>query len=124
MTATKVNVAFHTIPVTSVTSDNETTPVSIATAAPISAVIPISSPFGYQMTNVNVARKIITASSVMMNILLLKYDHRYRGTDYVLTGLKEEMCHLIFDDSMCRWFLYLPFYPSQFPLQQVPSCGG
>ena len=50
ITATKVKVAFQTIPVTSSTSEKLTTPVIIAITAPINAVIPISRPLGCHMT--------------------------------------------------------------------------
>ncbi len=65
ITATKVKVAFQTIPVTSNTSERLTTPVMIATTAPIKAVIPISKPFGCQITKVKVKRKITIAKIVI-----------------------------------------------------------
>ena len=50
MTATNVKVAFQTISVTSTMSDQPTTPVISAKTAPTTAVIPISSPLGCQIT--------------------------------------------------------------------------
>lgn len=58
ITATNVKVAFQTIPVTSNTSEKLTTPVMIATTAPIKAVIPISKPFGCHITKIKVKEKL------------------------------------------------------------------
>ena len=54
--ATNVSVAFHTILVTSITSDHPTTPVRSATTAPITAVIEISNPLGCHY-KINVSTK-------------------------------------------------------------------
>ena len=77
MTATNVKVAFQTIPVTSKTSEKLTTPVMIATTAPIKAVIPISRPLGCQMTKNKVIRKIIIAKVVIISIHLISYFYRH-----------------------------------------------
>ncbi|MNN75677.1 hypothetical protein D3C81_1919950 [compost metagenome] len=60
--ATKANVAFHTILVTSATSVKLTTPVNKARAAPPIADHPIPSPFGCQITNNKVSKKIAIAT--------------------------------------------------------------
>ncbi len=72
ITATKVKVAFQTIPVTSITSEKLTTPVIIATTAPIKAVIPISKPFGCHITKSKVKRKI-TIANIVINTHLVSY---------------------------------------------------
>ena len=64
MTATKVAVAFHTMPHTVGTSLRWTTPVARATAAPPRALNPIPSPRGCQITSVKVAAKMIRASNM------------------------------------------------------------
>ena len=45
----------------------------IATTAPIKAVIPISKPFGCQITKVKVKRKITIAKVVIINIHLISH---------------------------------------------------
>lgn len=77
ITATNVKVAFQTIPVTSNTLEELTTPVMIATTAPIKAVIPISKPFGCQITKVKVKRKITIAKVVIINIHLISHFYIY-----------------------------------------------
>ncbi len=77
ITATNVKVAFQTIPVTSNTLEKLTTPVMIATTAPIKAVIPISKPFGCQITKVKVKRKITIAKVVIINIHLISHFYIY-----------------------------------------------
>ncbi|MNZ91802.1 hypothetical protein D3C78_1107970 [compost metagenome] len=62
MIATKANVAFHTILVTSATSVKLTTPVNKASAAPPIAGHPIPSPFGCQITKNKVSKKINIAT--------------------------------------------------------------
>ena len=79
ITATKVKVAFQTIPVTSSTSEKLTTPVIIATTAPINAVIPISRPLGCHITKINVNIKIVIANIVIVNIHLSLQFHIYMG---------------------------------------------
>ena len=71
--ATNVSVAFHTILVTSITSDHPTTPVRSATTAPITAVIEISNPLGCQITKINVSTKMVMAkksSSIITTFML------------------------------------------------------
>ena len=75
ITATKVKVAFQTIPVTSSTSEKLTTPVIIAITAPINAVIPISRPLGCHITKINVNIKIVIANIVIVNIHLSTVSH-------------------------------------------------
>ena len=70
ITATKVRVAFQTIPVTSSTSEKLTTPVTIATTAPTRAVIPISKSFGCHITKIKVKRKITIAKTINSNHLI------------------------------------------------------
>ena len=60
--ATNANVAFHTIFVTSITSLNPTTPTNKAIIAPPHADHPIDNPFGCQITNTKVIKKISDAS--------------------------------------------------------------
>ena len=79
ITATKVNVAFQTMPVTSITSERLTTPVIMAIIAPINAVIPISNPLGCQMIKINVNRKIVIANIVIVNTHLSLQFHIYMG---------------------------------------------
>lgn len=62
ISATKVKVASQTMPQTTPTSARPTTPVPSATAAPASALQPMPSPLGCQITRVRVARKIVSAS--------------------------------------------------------------
>src|SRR5699024_12729374 len=62
--------ALPILPVTSNTSERLTTPVMIATTAPIKAVIPISKPFGCQITKVKVKRKITIAKIVINSHLI------------------------------------------------------
>lgn len=69
MTATKVNVAFHTIPVTSRTSWTSTTPVMKANTAPPQADQPIDKFFGCQITSISVSRKITAAKIVEDNFI-------------------------------------------------------
>ncbi len=64
MIATKVAVAFQTIPHTVGISPSETTPASSATAAPPNALQPIPSPLGCQMTSAIVTTKMVSASSI------------------------------------------------------------
>src|SRR5699024_10340696 len=59
--ATNANVAFQTIPVTSITSLNPTTPTNKATIAPPHADHPIDNPFGCQITKIRVIKKISDA---------------------------------------------------------------
>src|SRR5699024_1356767 len=77
ITATKVRVAFQTIPVTSTTSGNDTTPVIIARIAPNIAVTPISNPLGCQITKDNDNTKIRIANTVMIHTHLFVYFHIY-----------------------------------------------
>src|SRR5699024_3753615 len=77
ITATNVNVAFHTIDVTSSTSEKLTTPVIIAMMAPISAVIPISKPLGCQITNIKVTTKIQIAKISIISIQLIVYFYKH-----------------------------------------------
>ena len=79
ITATKVNVAFQTIPVTSSTSEKLTTPVMIAITAPIKAVTPISKPLGCHMIKINVNIKIVIANIVIVNTHLSLLFHIYMG---------------------------------------------
>ena len=65
MMATKVNVAFQTMPQTVATSDRPTTPVASATSAPALALQPIPRPRGWAITSVSVAMKIRMAITVM-----------------------------------------------------------
>ncbi|GED55330.1 hypothetical protein BBO01nite_45710 [Brevibacillus borstelensis] len=62
--ATKANVAFHTIPVTATTSAKLTTPHSKARRAPPAADQPMLSPFGCQITKINVKAKIRKALQI------------------------------------------------------------
>src|SRR5690625_5590585 len=64
MIATNANVAFHTIPVTSITSLKSTTPTNNATIAPPLADQPIDNPFGCQMTKISVIKNINKASKI------------------------------------------------------------
>ena len=57
ITATNVKVAFQTIPVTSNTLEELTTPVMIATTAPIKAVIPISKPLVAKLQRLKLKEK-------------------------------------------------------------------
>src|SRR5699024_312844 len=56
--ATNANVAFHTIPITSITSLNSTVPTNKAIIAPPHADQPIDKPFGCQITTTMVIKKI------------------------------------------------------------------
>ncbi len=60
----KVKVASHTMFHTTGTSASEMTPLSNATSAPPSALQPMPSFFGCQMTSVRVAMKISAAISI------------------------------------------------------------
>src|SRR5699024_11232350 len=62
--ATNANVAFHTISVTSTTSLKSTTPTNRARIAPPIADHPIDNPFGCQITNTKVIKKISDASKI------------------------------------------------------------
>ena len=70
MTATNVKVAFQTISVTSTMSDQPTTPVISAKTAPTTAVIPISSPLGCQITKIKAITKMRMAKKVIINVHL------------------------------------------------------
>src|SRR5699024_12566489 len=59
--ATNANVASQTIPVTAITSLNPTTPTTRATIAPPHADHPIDNPFGCQITEIRVIKKISDA---------------------------------------------------------------
>src|SRR5699024_7137087 len=72
--AINVNVAFHTILVTSITFWITTTPTISAITAPIQAVQPIDNPLGCQITNNNVNRKIIIAIYTKANLLPTLYS--------------------------------------------------
>jgi hypothetical protein len=65
--ATNVNVAFQTMPVTSITSVKVTTPKSNANSAPPQADQPMDSPLGCQITNTNVSKKITDAKIISSN---------------------------------------------------------
>lgn len=64
MTATKVAVAFQTMPQTTATSAQCTTPRASATMAPSDALQPMPRPAGCQMTRTRVAAKIRRAASM------------------------------------------------------------
>ncbi len=64
MTAINVAVAFQTICQTAGISPMCTTPASSASAAPIQALQPILSPFGCQITNTSVKKKIAPARNI------------------------------------------------------------
>src|SRR5699024_12268743 len=59
--ATNANVAFQTIPVTSITSLNPTSTTNKATIAPPHADHHIDNPFGCQITKIRVIKKISDA---------------------------------------------------------------
>ena len=60
--ATNDNVAFHVIPITSITSLNPTTPTNNAIIAPPQADQPIFKPLGCQITKISVAKNITDAN--------------------------------------------------------------
>lgn len=64
MMAIKVNVAFQTMDVTSITSLKSTTPAIRASMAPPHADQPMDSPLGCQMTNMRVTKKITDAKII------------------------------------------------------------
>ncbi|VGC17878.1 Uncharacterised protein [Klebsiella pneumoniae] len=64
MTAMNVPVAFQTICQTTGISPMCTTPVSSASAAPMTALQPMLSPFGCQMTSTSVRMKIAPARNI------------------------------------------------------------
>src|SRR5699024_6136686 len=72
--AINVNVAFHTILVTSITFWISTTPTISAITAPIQAVQPIDNPLGCQITNNNVNRKIMIGIYTKTNLLPTLYS--------------------------------------------------
>ncbi|BAK11305.1 hypothetical protein PAJ_1225 [Pantoea ananatis AJ13355] len=65
ITAINVAVAFQTICQTAVISPKCTTPVSRASAAPITALQPILSPFGCQITSTSVRTNIAPARNIL-----------------------------------------------------------
>ena len=63
----KASVASQTMPVTVRTSSTETTPNSSASTAPMTAVVPICSPLGCQMTKRSTPRKSSAALSIVFS---------------------------------------------------------
>jgi len=73
MIAMKASVAFHTIPVTSITSWKLTTPTNKATIAPIQADHPIDKFLGCQITKISVIMKINDAVITETNVFSPPY---------------------------------------------------
>src|SRR5699024_6506740 len=108
--ATKASVAFQTISATSTTSLKSTTPTIKAILAPPIADQPIFNPFGCQMTNTMVSKKIAIATHNIDDIPILLQSTADYPRPFLFQFLQLfVLTRQSFQDAFDKWIVFICF---------------